>query len=179
MKLLRAVDALLRGRVRVSAEMIARAAVGVKDATQALHAAWEATFRAPDLRARGAAAMAGLGLGLGLGGEEAGAGGGAAARPAPSAASCFSALQASLSSYTSEPRLLLAGLHENLLGAASAGGGSPDPTMLHTSRALDWLCFGEELSSRPGEGGGWVGGGVVGREQSCAAPHRASLSPGA
>lgn len=48
-----------------------------------------------------------------------------------------------LMAYSSEPRLLLAGLHENLLNARVV-----DPSLEHTWAALDWLCAGAEAVAR-------------------------------
>ena len=113
--------ALGGGRLRITADMLAAAAVGAKDQTRALFDVWDAAFRTPDARRRG------------------GGGGSLAAAAASYRADLF----ASAGAFASEPALLLAGLHENLLSARGA-----DPTMQHTAAALDWLCYGEELSHR-------------------------------
>lgn len=49
-------------------------------------------------------------------------------------------LSSQISAYAGEPRLFLAGLHENIPEARGN-----DPTLSNLSRALDWVCWGEEL----------------------------------
>jgi hypothetical protein len=115
------------GRVRVTADMLAAAAVGAKDQTRALFDVWGAAFRIPDTRRR----AGGVGAGAGF-------------TSLTAAASAYRAeLFNSAAAFSSEPALLLAGLHENLLSARGA-----DPTMQHTASALEWLCFGEEVTHR-------------------------------
>jgi hypothetical protein len=135
-------------RFRVTTDMITRAAVGIKDQTKALYDVLGAVFRKPDLRLRASRAA--------LSEAPTEAAGGAfdvdahAMRQdllmnAASAvrAAHFVNLLGQLASYTSEPRLLLAGLYENLLHARVI-----DPSLLHTWAALDWLCAGAEVASR-------------------------------
>jgi hypothetical protein len=53
-----------------------------------------------------------------------------------------------LASFTSEFRLVLSGLHHNLASSRVL-----DPMLQHTVAALDWLCYGEELSVRVSSSG--------------------------
>lgn len=153
----------LRGRLRVTSDMIARAAVGVKDQTKALHGVWASVFSQADTRQRSTAALRGLGMGVGDGsGSDMGFDASEAAdaalvsslsfstAAARARASYFGTLHNTLSSYSSEPRLLLAGLHENLLTENR----NADPTMTHTVRALDWLCFGAEIAGKSNSAAG-------------------------
>ena len=148
----------LRSGPRVTAEDIARAAVGVKDQTKALYDVWAGVFRKPDLRLRSAAALASLGLSASnTGGLTAASrvgvlarggviGGGSGVSAAAGAAKQYwGDLASQLGAYNAETRLLLAGLEENLTASRAA-----DPTLSHTARALDWLCWGEEVGARVG-----------------------------
>jgi hypothetical protein len=136
-------------RFRVTTDMILRAAVGMKDQTKALYDVLGAIFRKPDMRLRAsqmalseAPASTDIGDGFDINTHtarrELAANAASAVRSAH-----FSALLTQLSSYTSEPRLLLAGLHENMLRARII-----DPSLLHTWAALDWLCAGSEIAER-------------------------------
>ena len=188
--------ASLRGRVRVTTDMLARASVGVKDQTKALHGVWEQVLTSADTRQRSNAAFVGLDGGEGAGAAASAAGAGASSSSSSSStgnseldailagltadatksssrtggglsgalasqgsystaiararASYFSSLHNTLTSYSSEPRLLLAGLHENL----HSGSRVTDPSLSHTWKAMDWLCFGEEVTSKTGSAAG-------------------------
>ncbi len=120
-------------RVRVTADMLAAAAVGAKDQTRALFDVWDSAFRIPDARRRGGGAR----------GDRAAGSVGGLAGVAAAAAAYRSELFNSAAAFSSEPAMLLAGLHENLLSARGA-----DPTMQHTAAALEWLCFGDEVTHR-------------------------------
>lgn len=151
----------LPGAVRVTAEMIAKAAVGVKDQTKALFDVWEAVFKVPDTKLRSTLALqslgiastadfvaaathasataAGAGKGEGATSRFAFGGQGAAALRAAHIAD----INANMSAYAAEGSLLLSGLFENVHASRAS-----DPTLAHASAALDWLCWGEELLHR-------------------------------
>ena len=77
------------------------------------------------------------------GGSSSSSGGSSSGSAASVARSSFNDLMSSMGDYFSEPRLLLSGLEENLHLARTN-----DPTLEHTARALDWLCYGEEVVAR-------------------------------
>lgn len=155
-------------RWRVTSDVIVRAAVGSKDQTRALHDVWSAIFKQPDSRGRpvvsldssepyGSTAATSAraatayydddaDAGTGSPGARSGptaqllAGHGAGRAAAAARVAYLEDLRSQMSAYSSEPRLLLAGLFENAHAARVS-----DPTMTHACAALDWLCYGEEL----------------------------------
>lgn len=165
---------------RITAEMVTRAAVGLKDQSQAVFDLWTDVFRSAQspaktlspafarhsmalrMRNRGASAggtsAAGATSSSLLGAAAAGSAAAALASLSPdAAASAYAAyLYDAMAAYSSEPRLLFSGLHENLLTASRVD----DPGLTRVSSALDWLCFGEHIAARAMSGSG--GGGADG-----------------
>jgi len=153
-------------RFRITKDALLAAAVGAKDQTRALKDIWNATFRAPDTRWRPAASGGGS---ESAGGKSTGFAAGATTlshpphQPPPlgksnnnnnnnsaalsigvQVASAYrEELFMSAAGFSSEPDLLLAGIHENLLSSRAA-----DPTMAHTVASLDWLCYGGTITHR-------------------------------
>jgi DNA polymerase III delta prime subunit len=113
-------------RLRVTADTIERAAVSSKDETKALFDVWGAVFSANLSRPLLAAAKKAASVSDPAGGDVA-----------------MGVIWQQAAAYTSDARLLLAGLHENMLQLTVN-----DPSLMHTCAALDWLCYGEELSHR-------------------------------
>lgn len=139
--------------IRVTPDMILRAAVGVKDQTKALYDVWSAVLCRPDARHRRGGSAAAMGAwstirsaastasaaALGVGAYASGGG----------AHTYVADLHEQLMAYTSETRLLLAGLHENGFSESV-----PDVNMTHHAAAAAWLSYGDMLTARGGIGSG-------------------------
>jgi DNA polymerase III delta prime subunit len=152
-------------RPRITADDVTKAAVGVKDQSQAVYDLWCDTFKSPSSSSN--TAVIGKHLSQAFHRYAASTRKVASTDPTASAFVTQSKLYHSylwqqMSAYSSEPKLLLSGLHEN----AHAFGSNRinDPSMEATCKALDWLCYGEEIASRSMglSGGAGVGGGTGG-----------------
>jgi chromosome transmission fidelity protein 18 len=154
------------GICRLTSERIAQAAVGVKDQTRALNDVWSSVFKLPDTRLRSTVALQSLGMAsvdVGAVAARAKAGhagdGDAAGRPVESSiganggptttavagvrSAYIADLVSNINAYSSEARLFLGGLFENLHVSRCS-----DPTLEHAWRSLDWLCWGEQVAYR-------------------------------
>jgi chromosome transmission fidelity protein 18 len=152
-----AAAAAVSQRMRVTTDMLMHASVGAKDMTKALFDVWGSVFRAPDTRGRhvagtmsseqGSSSSSGSGSGSGGPGEQQQLShvphGDSAHSGASAARSYRDELYSAAGAFSSEASILLGGLHENLHSSRTN-----DPTMRHAASALDWLCFGEEVSHR-------------------------------
>jgi chromosome transmission fidelity protein 18 len=118
-----------RGRIgaqprrRITADIIQKAAVGSKDETRVLFDIWGSVFSTTVTRAGIAAATV--------------------AR-APDCRDALGLIWKQAGAHASDARVMMAGLHENLLSQDKGSG----PSIEDISGALDWLCVGEELLSK-------------------------------
>ena len=127
-------------RIRVTSDMLLRAAVGSKDMTGALYDIWGGVFRSPDLRGRpGGGLVSALRRGIGVAAD-------ASLAFQNSTEGKLSAYREELfsaaGSFASEADFLLAGVYENLHESRAS-----DATLRGVAASLDWLCFGDEVSS--------------------------------
>ena len=119
-------------RSRITKDALLAAAVGAKDQTRALFDVWNAVFKTPSTRW------------VPKGGGAAAAGSSSSSSSSSSTHSAYrEELFTTASGFSTEPGMLLAGLHENLLSSRAA-----DPTLAGTVSALEWLCYGTELTHR-------------------------------
>ena len=147
--------------IRVTSDMIVKAAVGVRDQTKAIYDVWSAIFRKPDMRLRSNLALSSLGMSgvttttttaaatTSVPGASTNTGGrnaGISLAAATSMQTYVNDLITAVGAYTTDARMFLSGLFENIPEARAS-----DPTMLHTWHSLDLVCFGEELSQRAHE----------------------------